>query len=74
MVLELEGIFREMAKKNSEKSGKEFGKGLPNSANPIERINTREELSKLAGVGHDTMAKVKKINESGTEDVEESHK
>lgn len=51
--LGLEEIFRAQAKKNLVNSGKDYGKGLQNSANPIEPINTREELSKLAGVSHE---------------------
>ena len=39
--------------------------GLPKSANPlkseIKRVDTREELSKIAGVSHDTIYKVKEI-------------
>jgi hypothetical protein len=46
LALKLEEFFKNQAKKN-QKSG-----GLPNSAN---RIDTREELAKLACVGHDTI-------------------
>ena len=34
---------------------------MQNSANPIKKVNTREELAKISGVSHDTIAKVKKI-------------
>ena len=44
---------------------------LQKSANPIEKIDTREELSKLANVSHDTMSKVKKIEEKASNEIKE---
>lgn len=54
-----------MAKKNQIASG---GAVPQKSAKPID---TREEVSKLAGVSHDTVAKVKKIEAEAPEEMKE---
>ena len=69
LALKLEDIYKAKAKENLVSSGKEFGKGMQKSANPIDKIDTREELSKTAKVSHDTISKVKKIEELATDDV-----
>jgi len=38
---------------------------------PIKPIDTKKELAKIAGVSHDTIAKVKKIKKEATDDVKE---
>tara|TARA_R110002074_G_scaffold315759_1_gene486163 strand:+ start:18 stop:530 length:513 start_codon:yes stop_codon:yes gene_type:complete len=63
LALELEDVFSKKAKENLKASGENFGKGKQISANPIKPIETRKELSKVASVSHDTIAKVKKIQE-----------
>lgn len=62
LALELEGLFREKAKENQgfrndicQKSDK--------STTPID---TKKEIAKVANVSHDTIAKVKKIQEKAS--------
>ena len=69
LALELEDVFSKKAKENLKASGENFGKGKQISANPIKPIETRKELSKVASVSHDTIAKVKKIQEQASEEV-----
>jgi N6-adenosine-specific RNA methylase IME4 len=63
LALQLEGLFREKAKENQSEAGKLKQKS---AEAPIE---TRKELAKIAGVSHDTISKVKKIQEKAPEDV-----
>ena len=68
LALELEGLFREKAKE------KEFERKttLPKSAKSfMPEIDTRKELAKIAGVGKDTIAKVKKIQTSAPTELKE---
>lgn len=71
LALQLEEVFKEKAKENLKASGENFGKGTQISANPIEikPIETRKELAKVANVSHDTIAKVKVIEEKAPEEV-----
>lgn len=69
LALRLESVFSERAKANSVASGERFGKGLQNSAEPIQPIDTRKEVAKAAGVSHDTVAKVKKIEAVATPEI-----
>jgi DNA modification methylase len=72
LALEIENVFIEKAKENLVLSGENFGKGLQISAKPIiEKIDTRQEIAKLANVSHDTIAKVKKIQANATPEVKE---
>jgi 16S rRNA G966 N2-methylase RsmD len=64
--LELEDVFKGKAKDNLIKGGKVSQEGLQISA---KAIDTRKELSKVASVSHDTIAKVKKIQEKAPEEV-----
>jgi len=67
LALELEDVFSKKAQENLKLSQ---GKGKLKSANlKVEPIETRKELSKIADVGHDTIAKVKKIQAKATEEV-----
>ena len=52
-----------------ELSGIRFGKGSPISANPIEKIDTREKLAEIANVSHDTINKVEKIEEKAISEI-----
>ena len=72
LALKLKPVFEEKAKENLKISG-EITKPLQKSANPIieKPIDTRKELAKVAGVSHDTMAKVQKIEEKAPEKVKE---
>lgn len=73
LALQLEEVFKEKAKENLKASGENFGKGTQISANPIEikPIETRKELAKVANVSHDTIAKVKVIEEKAVDTVKE---
>lgn len=71
LALQLEDVFKEKAKKNLKVSGEMFGKGLVKSPNPIQKINTREEIAKIAQVGDDTIKKVKTIEAKAPEEVKE---
>lgn len=66
LALQLEPIIKERAKENLKRSGEEFGKGSPNWADPINPTDTRTEVAKLAGVGHNTIDRVKRIVNDGT--------
>ena len=69
LALQLEEVFSNKAKENLKLSGENFGKGLPMLAKAIDKINTRQELSKVANVSHGTLDKVKKIQEQASEEV-----
>ena len=64
LALQLEDVFRVKAKEKQ----KEAGGAVPqiSAKAPIE---TRKELSKVAAVSHDTIAKVKKIQEKAPEEI-----
>ena len=66
LALELEDVFSKKAKENLSKGGKISQEGLQISA---KAVDTRNELSKVAAVSHDTIAKVKKIQEKAPEEV-----
>jgi len=61
LALELEPLIAKKAKENQERSGREFGKGCQKSDEPIEPVDTKREVAKVAGLSHDTIAKAKKI-------------
>jgi DNA modification methylase len=64
LALELEDVFSKKAKENQVRK--------PNSVPQIsakQNVDTRKELSKVASVSHDTIAKVKKIQEKAPEEV-----
>jgi len=44
---------------------------LQKSSTTVETVHTRNELSKKAGVSHDTYSKGKKILESNNEEIKE---
>lgn len=74
LALELESVFKEKAKENLIKAGSSYSPKQPlqKSANlPIEKVDTRKEVAKVANVSHDTIAKVKKIQEKATPEVKE---
>ncbi|MCK4446800.1 MAG: hypothetical protein KAW56_06940 [Candidatus Marinimicrobia bacterium] len=55
-------IFREKAKEHQKLSDDRGQKGCQISDKVID---TKKELAKIAGVSHDTIAKAKKIEETG---------
>jgi DNA modification methylase len=70
LALELEGLFREKAKENKVIAADKMNGTFPQiSAKTITPIDTRKELSKVASVSHDTIAKVKKIQEKAPEEI-----
>lgn len=69
LALQLEEVFSKKAKENLKASGENFGKGLAKLPKAISKINTREELSKVAQVGERTLGMVKKIQEKATDEV-----
>jgi len=70
MALEYEPFFKAKAKENLKVySGNQYeSAGLQISAK-VQTVNTRKELSKVAAVSHDTIAKVKKIQEKAPEEI-----
>lgn len=67
LALELEGLFKE--KSNQGKRTDLF----VNSQNsePLEKLNTNKEVSKLSNVGQQTLARVKKIQEKAPDEIKE---
>lgn len=66
LALRLKPVIAEKAKeKQAEYHGNQYESGLlQNSAKVQKTIDTREEIAKAAGVSHDTIAKVEKIEEA----------
>ena len=84
--LELEDIFSKKAKANLKLSGEIYGKGCQISDKPItlfqeqtiekkpieiKPIDTKKEVAKIANVSHDTIAKVKVIEQKAAPEVKE---
>ena len=65
LALKLEGIYREKAKESYEANVGRPPKSCQNSGTI--KIDTKKELAKVAKVSHDTIMKVKKIEEMATE-------
>lgn len=76
LALKLESEYAARAKENKTISGEIYGRGgekVPQiSAKPINPIDTRKEIAKIAGVSHDTVAKVKKIESFATAETKAS--
>jgi DNA modification methylase len=66
LALQLEKVFSERAKEKETERKTTFHKSEKSN---IEPINTVKEISKVANVSHDTIAKVKVIQATATEDV-----
>lgn len=60
LALQLEPLLAAKAKQNQSLSEGRGKKGLQKSANPVETIDTRQEIAKVAGVSHDTVANTHK--------------
>jgi len=67
LALELEEVFSLKAKEKQK--GGQGGVLLKQNSAEAKPIETRKELSKVASVSHDTIAKVKKIQEKAPEEV-----
>ncbi len=77
MVLQMKDIIAKKAKANLVKAGELFGEKHPkepleNSPNPLEPIDTRQELAKLADVSDNTVARVELIEEKATEEQKQA--
>lgn len=70
LALQLEEVFSKKAKENLSKAGSSFSpkEGLAKLPK-VQKINTREELSKVAQVGERTLGMVKKIQAQASEEV-----
>ena len=64
LALELEDVFSNKAKEKQKEAG-----GAVRQKSDEAVIDTKKELSKVASVSHDTIAKVKKIQEKAPEEV-----
>ncbi len=64
LALELEDVFSKKAKEKQQEAG-----GAVRQKSDKAVIDTKKELSKVASVSHDTIAKVKKIQEKAPEEV-----
>ena len=64
LALELEDVFSNKAKEKQKEAG-----GAVRQKSDKAVIDTKKELSKVASVSHDTIAKVKKIQEKAPEEV-----
>lgn len=71
LALRLKPVIAERAKeKQTEYFGNQYESGLPQKSAEVQKpIETREELAKVAGVSHDTIAKVEKIEQKAPEAV-----
>lgn len=69
LALKMEEIFKARAKENIKAGGQAGGKGPQNSAEALQPMETREEIAKLAGVSHDTIDKVKKIQRNAVPEL-----
>ena len=76
LALRLKPVIAEKAKEKQYSGINQYTESLPQkSAEPSNPIETRQELAKIAGVSHDTIAKVEKIEEEApTPIVEASRK
>jgi DNA modification methylase len=68
LALELEEVFKQKAKEKETERKTTLQKSAKSN---IEKIDTRKEIAKVANVSHDTIAKVKKIQEKATPEVKE---
>ena len=62
-------VIAEKAKENERKGAEMTNTGSQISVNPIEKVDTQKELAKVAGVSHDTIAKVEVIENKAPEPV-----
>jgi len=69
LALQITDMFIKKAKENLKSSGENYGKGCQKSDKAIDKIDTKKELAKVANVSHDTIAKVKKIQEKAPEEI-----
>ena len=66
LALEMENVFSEKAKEKQKEAG-----GAVRQISDKAVIDTKKELANVAKVSHDTIAKVKVIQQKATEEVKE---
>ena len=69
LALQLEDVFKAKAKENQK--GGQGGVLLPLKSAEAKSIETRQEIAKIANVGHDTISKVKKIQATASPEIKE---
>ena len=67
LALQLEDVFKAKAKENQAIQFK--GNSLPLKSAEVKPIDTRQEIAKIANVGHDTISKVKKIEATASPEI-----
>ncbi|MBF0508060.1 MAG: hypothetical protein HQK57_03925 [Deltaproteobacteria bacterium] len=77
MALRLEKKIAEKAKRNQQAGGgdqksTEAKSGSPNSVEAVKPIDTQKEVAAIAGIGHDTLSKVKRIESTGTPELNQA--
>ena len=71
LALELESTIAARAKENQKLSEGAGNKGLTTLSNPVEPVNTRAEIAKVANVSEGTIAKVKTIKAKASEETKD---
>ena len=71
LALKLEDFYKAKAKENLKTSTGGVNPRPLQKSVKAEKIDTQKELAKIAGVSHDTISKVKKIEESGDPETRE---
>ena len=71
LALELEHVYKEKAKQNQGIRTDLKDDFCPNCDKSIDSIDTKKELAKIADVSHNTIARVKKIEEKASEELKE---
>jgi len=72
LALQLEKLFRVKAQENLSIAGAKAAPGKPcQNSDKVSLVDTKRELAAVAGVSHDTIAKVKKIEQVATPEVKE---
>ncbi|MEO0006887.1 MAG: hypothetical protein RJA20_1083 [Bacteroidota bacterium] len=69
LALQLEGLFREKGKQNQR--GGRGGVLLSTGEEDFRPVDTKKELARIAAVSHDTIAKVKKIEHKGSDEMKQ---
>lgn len=73
LALRLKPVYEEKAKENLRVAGESYSpkEGCQISDKVTKQVDTKKELAKVAGVSHDTIAKVQKIEAKATEKAKE---
>lgn len=72
LALMMKDVISKKAKENYENNVGRPSKSCQNSDTIIEKIDTKKELAKIAGVSHDTINKVEFIEKNADEDIKEA--